>query len=228
MVSPTGSRRMDSFGKQQALVTTAYQDYIQTHNARSFIEQVKKHYNEASLMRLTGAGCVETRRGAALALGFVGTYQANNALGGLLKDRDRSVRLLAESSLKSVWSRDGSEEHRQELYAVMRLIAEQQFGEAVNQANILLDDYPFYAEARNQRAIALFALKQFEHSIEDSRIVLDLNPFHFGAAIGMGHAYLQLRNIPEAIECFHQALAINPNLEHIRRHLEQITQSRMI
>ena len=218
---------MDSLDRQQPLLAILYRTYIQQHNARSFIEKVQEHYNEASLMRLTGAMCVDTRRAAALALGFVGTYQANKALGCLLKDRDRSVRLIAEGSLKLIWSRDGSEEQRQELYAVMRLIAEQKFGEAVSLANILLDEYPAYVEARNQRAIALFALKQFEDAIEDSRIVLDLNPYHFGAAVGMGHAYLQLRNQPEAIECFHRALEINPNLDTIRRHLERITQSWM-
>ena len=219
---------MDSFDKHQPLLTALYRDYRQTNDARLFIEQILKHYNEATLIRLTGAQCVETRRGATLALGFIGTYQANNALGCLLKDRDRSVRLIAESSLKSVWSRDGSDAQRQELYAVMRHIAEQDFGEAVCRANILLDEFPLYVEARNQRAIALFALKQFEEAIEDSRIVLELNPYHFGAAIGMGHAYLQLRNMPEAIECFHHALAINPNLENVRRNLERITQSWMI
>jgi tetratricopeptide (TPR) repeat protein len=189
-----------------------------------------EYYNEASLARLTGAMCVETRRGAALALSFIGTYQkaTNSALGALLKDCDRSVRLIAESSLKSIWSRDGSDEQRQELYAVMRLIAEARYGEAVGLANILLDDFPFYAEARNQRAIALFALEQFEASIEDSRFVLELNPYHFGAAIGMGHAYFHLGNTPEAIECFHLALEINPNLEKVRHYLEKITQSWMI
>jgi tetratricopeptide (TPR) repeat protein len=228
MVSLPEDKRMDSHSKQQPRLTTLYFDYLQQHNVRSFIEQAMKYYNESSLIRLTEAVCVETRRAAALTLGFVGTYQANDSLGHLLKDRDRTVRLLAEGSLKSVWSRDGSEEQRQGLYTVMRLIALQNFGEAVNLANILLDEYPFYVEARNQRAIALFALKKFEDSIEDSRMVLDLNPFHFGAAIGMGHAYLQLRNKPEAIECFQRALAINPNLEAVRRHLERLTQSWMI
>ena len=224
---------MDSFDKQQSRLTALYQAYLHKPSVRSFVEQVTEFYNEASLIRLTGSLCTETRRGTALALGFVGTYHventlANNALGRLLKDRDRSVRLIAENSLKLLWSREGSEEQRQELHTVMRLVADQRFGEAVNQANILLDEYPFYVEARNQRAIALFAWKQFEASIEDSRVVLELNPYHFGAAIGMGHAFFQLRNKPEALECFHRALAINPNLETIRRHLERISQSRMI
>ena len=214
---------MDSFDTQQPLLTTFYRTYREQHDARTFINQTMQHYNEASLIRLTRAVSVEARRAAALMLGFVGTYRgANDVLGGLLKDSDRSVRLIAESSLKSVWSRDGSEEQRQTLYNIMRLIHAQLYGEAVCQVNRLLDQYPFYAEAFNQRAIALFAMKKFWESIDDSRTVLDLNPFHFGAAIGMGHAYLQLREKSEAIECFRRALAINPNSETARQRLEQL------
>ena len=213
---------MNSFDKQEPLLTTFYRTYRQQHDARTFINQAKQYYNESALIRLTGAVCVETRRAAALMLGFIGTYQANDALGPLLRDHDRSVRLLAESSLKSVWSRDGSEEQRQALYHVMRLIASEEYGEAVQHANVLLAEYPCYAEAVNQRAIALFALKKFEASIADSRFVLDLNPYHFGAAVGMGHAYLQIQDKSHAIECFRRALSINPNLSDIRRRLEQL------
>jgi tetratricopeptide (TPR) repeat protein len=214
---------MDFFDRQQPLLTTFYRAYREQHDARTLINQTMQHYNEASLVRLTGAACVETRRAAALMLGFVGTYRgANEVLGRLLKDSDRSVRLLAESSLKSVWPRDGSEEQRQMLYHVMRLIAAQEYGEAVRQANVLLEAFPNYAEAVNQRAIALFALKKFKESIDDSNTVLELNSYHFGAALGMGHAYLQLRDKSQAIECFRRVLSINPNSETARRHLEQL------
>ena len=216
---------MDSLDRQQPRLATLYFAYLQQHDTRSFIHQVTQCYNESTLIRLTESVCVNTRRATALVLGFVGTYQANDSLGTLLKDRYRTVRLLAEGSLKMVWSRDGSEEQRQQLYVVMRLIGEHHFGEAVNQANMLLDEFPHYVEARNQRAIALFALKQFAESIEDSRAALELNPYHFGAAIGMGHAYLQLRDQSSAIECFQQALSINPNLDSVRCHLERLIQS---
>jgi tetratricopeptide (TPR) repeat protein len=106
----------------------------------------------------------------------------------------------------------------------MRCIAQQDYQEAVRRANNLLDEYPLFAEVRNQRAIALFALGEFQDSIEDTAIVLDLNPYHFGAAIGMGHAYLQLKNKELAISCFQQALDINPNLETVRWHLDRIKQ----
>ena len=200
-----------------------YRAYRQQHDTRAFIEQTMLHHNEASLIRLTGAICVETRRAATLMLGFVGTYQeSNDVLGRLLKDSDRIVRLIAEISLKSVWARDGSKEHRQALYQVMRYIAIQKYGEAVHHANVLIGECPFYAEAINQRAISQFALKKFWESIKDSRAVLDLNPYHFGAAIGMGHAYLQLRDKSQAIESFRIALSINPNLDKVRHHLERL------
>jgi len=218
---------MDSLDNPLPRLTTLYFAYLQRHDTRSFIHHVTQWYDESTLTRLTESVCVHTRRAAALTLGFIGTYQANDSLGLLLKDHDRSVRLIAEGSLKMVWSRDGTEEQREKLYMVMRLIGEHHFGEAVNKANILLDECPRYVEARNQRAIALFALKKFAESIEDCRAVLDLNPYHFGAAIGMGHAYLQLRDQSSAIECFQQALSINPNLESVRRHLERLIQSWM-
>ena len=221
------TKRMDSSKEHLPRLTTLYLACLEKQDTRSFVTQVMKFYNESSLIRLTGAVCTDTRRAAAQSLGFVGTYQANDTLGHLLQDRDRTVRLIAEGSLKAVWSRDGSEAQRRELYAIMRLIAAQNFDEAINRANMLLDDYPFYVEARNQRAIALFALEQFEDSIEDSRNVLELNPFHFGAAIGMGHAYLQLENHQSAIECFQRALDINPNLEFVRRHLARLSGSWM-
>ena len=213
---------MDSIKRHFPRLTTLYRDCCERHDTRYFINQVLQYYNESSLIRLADSVCVETRRAAAQALGFVGSYQTNNTLGRLLKDNDRTVRLIAEGSLKSVWSRDGSDAQRQELHTIMRMITAQQFADAVSKADTLLDEFPFYVEARNQRAIALFALEQFLDSIEDSKTVLELNPYHFGAAIGMGHAYVQLQNYREAIECFQYALSINPNLESIRLHLDRL------
>ncbi|MDR1270833.1 MAG: tetratricopeptide repeat protein [Planctomycetaceae bacterium] len=213
---------MDSINTIKPRLTSFYLEYLQHHDVSRLIEQTAHCYTQPTLFRLTASKQVETRRAAALVLGFVGTYQANHALGRLLTDQDRSVRLLAENSLKNIWTRDGSEKQRHDLYEIMRQISQQNFEEAVRCANILLEEFPLFAEARNQRAIALFALGSFQDAIEDSAIVLDLNPYHFGAAIGMGHAYLQLKNHEQAIICFQQALHINPNLESVRRHLERI------
>ncbi len=206
-------------------LTSIYLDYLQNLDTARFVEEVGRDYQQASLIRLTDADRVETRRAAALALGFLGNYSANSALGRLLLDHDRSVCLLAENSIKNIWPRDGSEDQRHILREIMRLIARQQYAEAVRMANILLEECPLFAEARNQRAIALFAIEEFQDAIEDNMIVLDLNPYHFGAAIGMAHAYLQLKEKELAVQSFRHALRINPSLESVRRHLERIASS---
>lgn len=205
-------------------LTSFYLEYLHGHDMVKMIEQVKGHYTMPTLLRLCCSMQVDARRAAAHVLGFVGDYTANDYLGRMLLDGDRSVCLLAENSIKNIWPRFGSESQRHELRCIMRMIASQDFDEAVRVANNLLEGTPLFAEARNQRAIALFALGNFQDAIEDSAIVLDLNPFHFGAAIGMGHAYLQLENKELAISCFQQALKINPNLESVRRHLARIEQ----
>lgn len=203
-------------------LTSIYLESLRSLDTAGFVESVSRSYNQASLIRLTAAHRVETRRAAALALGFLGDYEANTALGCLLLDADRSVSLLAENSIKNVWPRDGSEDQRHVLREIMRLIGRHDYAEAVRLANILLEECPLYAEARNQRAIALFALEEFQDAVEDNAIVLDLNPFHFGAAIGMAHAYLQLNEKELAVFSFRHALRINPGLESVRRHLERI------
>ena len=215
---------MDTHSAEIPRLTSFYFEYLQNHDTGRLIDRTAKIYALPTILRLAESSRPETRRAAALVLGLVGTYRANSVLGRLLSDPDRSVRLLAENSIKNVWPRDGSEEQRHTLTEIMRLIGQQDFEEAVRLANNLLDEYPLFVEVRNQRAIALFALGEFQDSIEDSAIVLDLNPYHFGAAIGMGHAYLQLGNKELAVFSFQHALRINPNLETVRRHLEQIKQ----
>ncbi len=208
----------------QPRLTSFYLDYLQDHDTGRLIDRAAQCYTQSTLIRLTDSSLLDTRRAAALVLGLVGTYYANAALGRLLRDSDRSVRLLAENSIKNIWPRDGEAEQRHALSEIMRHISLQDFEEAVRLSNILLEERPLFAEARNQRAIALFALGEFQDSIEDSAIVLDLNPYHFGAAIGMAHAYLQLGHRELAVYSFQHALRINPNLETVRRHLDRIKQ----
>ena len=201
---------------------TLYREYVERHDTSAFLSEVGRYYTQATLLRLAFSVSVEVRRAVVLALGFLGDYEANATFGRLLKDDDRSVRLLAENGIKNVWSRGGNERQRRALRRVMRSIAVGNFDEAVRLANILLEEAPRYAEARNQRAIALFGLKQYEEAIEDSAQALEINPFHFGACVGIGHAYLQLDEPFLAICAFHHALKLNPNLELARLQIARI------
>jgi tetratricopeptide (TPR) repeat protein len=200
-------------------VVEYYRELQQSHHLSAFVERVQRQYADTTLIRLAFARSAETRRAATLALGFVGGEAANPVLGRLLHDPDHIVSLLAENSLKNLWPRLAPHSFREQLRDVMRRILFGDFGNAVSAANILIESAPMYAEARNQRSIALFGLELYEQAVCDCNETLELNPYHFGAAVAKGHCFLKLGDVHAAIESFGAALDINPNLEIVRKQI---------
>jgi len=207
-------------------LSTLYEQYLDNQDAAGFISQVSQRYTPGTLQRLADHHTREVRRAAVLALGFIGDYAVNHAMGRALLDDDRTVRMLAENGIRSVWTRAGNEEERQELGVIIRLNTAQQYKEAARRASELIDKAPWFAEVWNQRAIARFNLGQFAESIRDGHQALEINPYHFVAATSMGQAYLELKNPVSALECFRRALRLNPDLEGVRA--EVIRLARMV
>ena len=207
---------MNTKAVPQNRLCTFYQDYLVNQDTSLFVRLVGGSYTQPTLLRLAACSHTDSRRAAVLALTYLGDYGANDMFGRLLHDCDQTVRLLAEIGIKNLWPRDGDDQHRRQLRTIMRLNAADQFQDAIRRTESLLDEFPEYAEAWNQRGIAHFGLKKFGETIEDAYAALNLNPFHFGAATGMGHAYLRLKDRATAIDCFQLALDINPNLKMLR------------
>ncbi len=92
-----------------ALLLKSYHRYLQDGDTPRFIQSVASRYAVATLQRVLMEGDTLRRRAAALALGFIGDISCNDALGPLLCDHDRKLRLVVDDSLRSIWSRDGSQ-----------------------------------------------------------------------------------------------------------------------
>jgi tetratricopeptide (TPR) repeat protein len=199
-----------------------YQQYLNHQDSSCFVREVASLYTGGTLQRLVRHECREVRRAAALALGFLGDYDANHTLGCALLDEDRTVRTLAENSIRTVWARAGSESERQELGAIIRLNSAQRYEEAVARATKLIERAPWFAEAWHQRAVAQVALGQLVESIRDCHQTLEINPYHFVAATSMGQTYLQLGNAVSALECFRRAIRLNPGLEGVRAQIVRL------
>ena len=183
-----------------------YQQYLDRQDSAEFVGQVSKRYTSGTLERLARHASREVRRAAILALGLLGDYDANHTIGRALLDDDRTVRTIAENSIRTIWSRAGNAPERQELGVIVRLNAAQLHKEAVVRATKLIQRAPWFAEAWYQRAVAYFALGRLVESIRDCHQALEVNPYHFVAATTMGQAYLELRNPVSALECFRRAL----------------------
>ena len=114
-----------------------------------------------TLQRLASHPRREIRRAAVLALGCLGDYESNATLGAALLDEDRTVRILAENSIRQVWTRAAGDKDRIQLDTIIRLNAARQFDKVVRMASDLIKRVPAFAEAWNQRAYAHHALGHY-------------------------------------------------------------------
>lgn len=207
---------------QSPVLAPLYQQYLDNQDSASFISKISRLYTAGTLERLVKHPQPEMRRAAVLALGFLGEYQSNHVMGRALNDEDRTVRLLAENGIRSLWTRAGNDRQRQQLSIIIRLNAAQHFEEAIDRCAELIEDAPWFAEAWKQRAVAHFNLGQFVEAIRDCHQALEINPYHFLAATAMGQAYVQLGNRVSALESFRRALRLNPNLEGVRAQVDHL------
>lgn len=210
---------------QRPTLHRLYHQYLESEDTAAFVQAVAERYLLSTLERLAAGGNHVSRRAAIMAVGFLGDYSHSSILGRALADRDRGVRLLADSGIRQLWRRDGSRSQQDQLARVCRLNQNEQYDEARRAASELIDDAPSFAEAWNQRAVSYFAQRQFEDAANDCHQTLELNPYHFGAAVGLAHCYLHLDEPFTALDNFRRALAINPDLEDVRGQIELLSRT---
>jgi len=179
----------------------------------AFKKKVQVRYAEGTLQRLLqSTACTHTRRAALLALGLLGSMNANPVLAACLGDEDPETRQIAANALWTLWFRADTAGHNKELQRLLRL---KDRTKALAGLDALIKKAPNFAEAYNQRAILSYRLEQYERSIADCAKVMQLNPYHFGAQAGMAQCLLQLRKHRAALKAFKNAIKIHPHLEGV-------------
>src|SRR5438874_5047164 len=88
--------------------------------------------------------------------------------------------------------------------------------------NGLIEVHPEFMEAWNRRATVYYLMGRYQESLADIDQVLKREPRHFGALSGVGMIKRKLRDLISARAAFSDALAINSNMEGIKRALEEI------
>jgi tetratricopeptide (TPR) repeat protein len=159
----------------------------------------------------------EERARAVIVLGNEGRMADVPALLERLRDEEPAVRALAEQAVWAVWSRSGDPEV-DALFA--QGVAEMQSGEssaAIATFTRIIELKPGFAEGWNKRATVYFLVGDYQHSLADCDEVIRRNPNHFGALAGYGQIYLHLNDLDKALAYFRRALAVNPNLDGVRK-----------
>lgn len=201
------------------LLVDYYEGFLSDQDLDRFRRNVTARYTEGTLSRLLRAGSPQARRAAVLALGITGSFRVNTSVGRSLRDPDPTVRALAQSALWAIWFRADTPENNAMLEEVQTLIGRERYRQAVQLATQLIERAPNFAEAYNQRAIALFAEGKFEESAADCQRVIARNPYHIGALSGMGQCYLILGRRADALATFKQALKVQPYSTDLRERV---------
>ena len=201
-----------------SLLVEYYEGFLGDRDLDQFRDRVLARYTEGTLGRvLTASPSVAARRASVLALGVTGSFeQSNSILGRAMCDDDPVVRTMAESALWAVWFRADSPENNATLDEIRLLIGNRRLEEATSLASRLIALSPRFAEAYNQRAIALFIQGRFAESAEDCQRVLQLNPYHIGAVSGLAQCQMQLNQPREALRSLRKALKLQPHSQSIR------------
>lgn len=205
-----------------SLLVDYYGAFLNDRDLDQFRERVEARYTEATLGRaLSSSPSAAARRAAVLALGVLGGFErSNSVLGRALRDSDPTVRTMAEAALWAIWFRADSPENNEMLEEVRLHIGHRRLDAAVTLATQLIARAPNFAEAYNQRAIALFIQGRLPESLADCQKVLQLNPYHFGAVGGLVQCQLQLERPREALRTLRKALWLQPHSRSIQEEIQ--------
>jgi tetratricopeptide (TPR) repeat protein len=94
--------------------------------------------------------------------------------------------------------------------AVINLLAEKRFVDAVRETQILLGYFPGAIELYNLLGAAHLGLNQPELAILSYQRALQIKPDYADAIVNLGIAYKDQGRVSDAIECYQKALLINP------------------
>ena len=213
---------MDTRRLRTPVLVVYYNRYLTNQDCALFVKRVARRYSCGTLERLVNVGDHTTRRAAVFALSLLGDYKSNAVLGRALVDRDRGVRCIAESGIRELWCRAGSEQDRETLFRIVNLNDERRHSEAARLATELIRAAREIAEAWCQRGMAHYQLGQYDAAIRDCHQALELNPYHFTAAAGMGQCYMLQDNPVAALEAFRRALRLNPGMEEVRAQVVRL------
>ncbi|MGI9456936.1 MAG: tetratricopeptide repeat protein [Aeoliella sp.] len=216
---------MNTESSRAPILVKFYHEYLDEQDSATFIQNVARRYSCESLERVLLVGDRIGRRGAALALGFMGDYGCNAVMGRALVDRDRGVRTIAENGIRDIWCRVGSREQRLMIRTIIRHNHTKDYERAVELSNKLIHESPWIAEVWCQRGTAYYHLGQYDAAIRDCHQALEINPYHFTASAGMGQCYLLQDNPVSALEAFRRALRLNPGMEEVRAQVIQLQRS---
>ncbi len=130
-----------------------------------------------------------------------------------------SVRRSATRALWELWFAEKGDEGLDVFDRAGELVDRGHYNEAETLLTRLIDRYPEYAEAYNQRAIVRFRQGRYREALLDCEEVVRRKRWHFGAWHGKGLCHKAMKQYSLAVEAFTRSLEVQPYA--LRRELQE-------
>jgi tetratricopeptide (TPR) repeat protein len=157
------------------------------------------------------------RREAANRLGEIGTMSDVALLARSLRDSDEDTRDNAQAAMWLIFGRSGDAEVDKAYETGVRQMEAGEFTQSIATFTRVIERKPDFAEAWNKRATLYFMVGDLRKSLADCDEVIKRNPYHFGALAGYVQIYIRLEYYERALDYSRRALAVNPNMDDVRR-----------
>lgn len=132
----------------------------------------------------------------------------DSLMTALAQTQTRAEAEVLAAEIWQIWLTAPDAVAQEVLDAAMERRRAYDFAGAIKELDRLIEFYPDYAEAWNQRATMYFLIGEFDASLADVAQVLTLEPRHFGALAGKGVILFQQGKLPLA------QLAVREGLRH--------------
>ncbi len=162
----------------------------------------------------------QMRREAASRLGEIGTMADVPPLVKTLRDPDEDARAEAQQALWQIWSRSGDSDVDRLYQVGIEQMSAGELDRSIATFTRIIELKPDFAEGWNKRATLYFLAGDLRKSLADCDEVMKRNPYHFGALAGYAQIYIRLEQYERALDYARRALAINPNLDGMKRTIE--------
>ena len=87
----------------------------------------------------------------------------------------------------------------------------QNYQEAVDALDNVIELDPMFAEGYNKRATIYFMMGEYEKSMKDIEVTLSLEPRHFGALDGMSRIFIYFGKYNQALRTYDEMKKLMPN-----------------
>jgi tetratricopeptide (TPR) repeat protein len=140
----------------------------------------------------------------------------------LRQAKDYEAAQRVEQNILNLFRKSGSPTGDLLLEQAISALAAREYEAALDILDTLIDQYPEFIEAVNQRATVYYLLGDYERSAADIAEVLAAEPRHFGALAGLGLVRREQGRELEALKAFRDALAVYPRMTGAREAADEL------